>query len=425
MRRFDIISFLFSLFAAIIAFFGGEFLINSIYQAVPDEILVGLYFVLIGIIIVIVMGFCVYKVSNLKYEIPVINIFLKSMLSLIGLTIVISFILGAGFEFLYSLGYNKINFVKNNYIAVIDNSGSMANNDPQYERFDALNELFLLMKDNQKMGVYVFSDVDNNIIPLQNIDKSKLNEYQTILNQYKFSDGGTNLMPTLENIIDYIDTQNVKGGTSVIVISDGECEVNNNTLNKFNQHNIPIHTIGVKYSSNSLYNIAFATGGNYYDINNLKDLGQTFTNIYNLQTEHILLGHRKGIASPMLRYIAMRILFISLLAFAIKLMELFIFDIKDLRKFILIQCILFSIIAGVSIELLMQHTSFNASLNRFVMVLFISLIFATFLCKRNSHRNIGDLPDLIDYDQLTKSDSTKGTSKGISDEPNKKRKSLK
>lgn len=421
MRAIEFISLIFSVVAAFIAYFIGEALFKATYSVLPDEIVVGLYFALIGVIIIAVICFCVYRVSKLSKEIPVNNIFLKSMITFVGLVLIISFILGAGFEFIYSLGFNK-NLSKDNYVVVIDNSGSMKHNDPNYERFTALNELFDLVKGNQKMGVYVFSDSNTNVIPIQKIDKSKLNEYQVLLEAYKVSSGGTNLMPALNNIIEYIETENLKGKTSIIVISDGECDINNNILNRYYKNQIPIHTIGVLTSPNSLMEISLQTQGNYYNISNLNDLKTTFNTIYNLKTNHILLSSRDTATSDSLAYIIMKLVFIALLVFVIKLMEFFIFDIKALRTAIMTQCILFSALASLIMEFIMQNTAINENFLRFLMILFASLIFTTYLIPKKS--NLNNTSDLIDYDLISKS-SKNGTSSSISDDNDEGRKSLK
>ncbi len=386
MRKFDITIFIFSIIAAFIAYFTGELIFKSLYQNIADELLIGLYFSIVGAIIIILICLCVYKLSKLKDEIPANNIFLKSLGILTSITVILCFILGAGFEFLYSFNPNS-NKISSNYIVAIDNSGSMETNDPHYERFDALNELFSSIKSNQKMGVYVFNSGSENIIELQNIDKSNMNKYQQILNQYKISDGGTELMKTLREIINYIETNNVKGGTSVVVISDGECDVDYNLLNNFQQKNIPIHTIGISSTFNSLNDISAHTNGIYYDIGDTYLIRETFTKIYNLQSDRTLITERTGTTSGMLLYIIMRIIFIFILILIIKVIELFIIDIKSLRKSIMFQSILFSIIASILMEFILQNSNINESLIRFLMILCASILFVSYLSKINYTKN--------------------------------------
>lgn len=371
MKKFDITTFLFSVVATIIAFVAGEALI---YTQMPNILLVGLYFVITGISVVSITCFCVYKVSKLKFEIPVKDIFLKSMNTLVLITIMSTMTMGSLFEFLYEKSFSK-NKVTNNYIVLIDNSGSMEVNDSQYERFNALNELFDSIKQNQKMGVYIFNDVCTNILPLQSIDKNNLNNYQSVLDSYKFSENGTDLMLALENIYDNI--QNI-GSSSLIVISDGECDINDITINKFINADIPIHTIGVADAYSSLHDVSVKTGGTYYDIKDTKTLKQTFSTIYNLENNNILLTKRTGKTKNSTLYMLMRITFITILAFIIKIMQLFVVDIKDLRTSIIVQCVLFSIAAGVSLEFLMQYTNLDERVIRFIMVAFISLIFVQY-----------------------------------------------
>lgn len=418
MRKIDIWITIFSIIAGVIAFFCGELLFAYTYQRIPDEIVVGLYFTVIGVIIVSIICLCVYKISKLKFEIPANNIFFKSLQILIGLTIIISFILGAGFEFLYSLGAEKIT-ATDNYIIAIDNSGSMGQSDPYFERFNALNELFSSIKSNQKMGVYVFSNESSNIIELQNIDKSKLKDYQHMLEPYKVSNGGTNLMGTLQDIINYIETEKVKGGSSVIVISDGECNIDKNIVDKFVAKGIVIHTIGVEATYSSLQEISATTGGIYYDIGDVNALRQTFTTIYNLRTNHILIDSREGLTAGMVRYIIMKIIFIFILALIIKIMELFILDIAYLRKFIVIQCIFFSVLAAGISEFFMQHTNLSTNFVRFLMVLFISLLFATYLYKRKESSTY--MTEEFDFSSI----NNKSKPKGINDNIEENRKSLK
>lgn len=419
MRKFDITTFLFSLIAAIIACVAGEALIFYLYNQISNILLVGLYFVITGLIIVSITCFCVYKVSKLKFEIPVSNIFLKSMTTLVALTIVLSFAFGSLFEFLYEMGFSK-NKVTNNYIVVIDNSGSMQTNDPYYERFDALNELFNSIKKNQKMGVYVFNDESINVLPIQNIDKNKFDEYEATLDKYKVSEGGTNLMLALEDIMNYIDIQNITGNSSAIVISDGECNIDASTINKFISANIPIHTIGVANGYASLHNVSEQTGGTYYDIKDTKTLRQTFTTIYNLNNNNMLLTERTGKSETAILYILMRIAFITILAIIIKIMQLFIVDIKDLRSILAVECIAFSIISGFCLELLMQHTTLDERVIRLIMLVFISLIFVGYLNKSKSSKN-----SILDPESYNLINSRLVGNKSSSIKSDEKRKSLK
>lgn len=419
MRKFDITTFLFSIIATIIATVASEALIFCVYTKIPNILLVGLYFVIVGISIVSITCFCIYKLSKLKSEIPVNNIFLKSMNTLVILTILLTIVFGSLFEFLYEMNFSK-NKVTSNYIVAIDNSGSMDLNDSQYERFNALNELFNSIKTNQKMGVYVFNDTSANVLPVQSIDKNNLGNYQSIINNYKFSENGTDLMLALEDI--YANIQTISGSSSVIVISDGECNINNETINKFINANIPIHTIGVADAYSSLHDVSVKTGGTYYDIKDTKTLKQTFSTIYNLENNNILLMKRKGKTESSMLYILMRIIFIAILAIIIKTMQLFIVDIKDLRTSIIVQCVLFSIISGLSLELLIQHTSLDERIIRLIMIMFMSLIFVGYLNKSNSSKN--SILDEQSYNLIN--NRLVGSKKSsIEDENNEKRKSLK
>lgn len=423
MRVFDWVTLIFSIIAAGIAWIAGETVISFAYGNIFDEIVVGAYFAVCGFIIVFIMCFCVYKISKLKYEIPVNNIFLKSMITLVSLTVVISFVLGAGFEFLYSLGFKK-NTATDNYIVTIDNSGSMANNDSNFERFNALDELFSSIKSNQKMGVYAFNDSNYNIIPLQNIDMSKISEYKKEIDYYKISNGGTNLMGSLRDIADYIDSSNIKGNSSVIVISDGECDIDDSVIDRFVKQGIPIHTIGVANGYKSLHNISEKTGGTYYDIKDVSNLKLTFETIYNLKNDNMLLERRAPKYSGNIGYAIMKVLFISILAIAIKIMELFILDIKDIRTSVAVECISLSILAGLILEFVMQNTDLNEYIVRFFMITLISIIFVFRLHKLQNTK----LPKTIagvDYELIN--NRLVGSSKGVSDrdERDNGRKSLK
>lgn len=375
MKGLDFIFLIVTTIAAIISFIFSEMLISSLYYNMSDILVVGIYFALVGIIIAIFTNVCAYKISSIKKIIPVPNAFLKSLAIFSTLAIVILFSVGCLFQYIYSLGLKNTQRI-DNYIVVIDNSGSMAETDINYKRYEALNQLFTTIDKDQTISVYVFSDNYTKVLESKHISPLDIQEFQNTFAPHMVSDGGTETMKVLEVIAEEIKVNPLQGKTSVIVISDGECDVYDDVLEKFNLLSVPINTIGVYEEgfTDTLYQISNFTGGTYHNINNIEDLVVVLKGMNSFKIDHMLIGLRSNNVENPTYYLLLRILFLFLLSFIIKIMQLLIIDVSAVRKTIFFECILFSIIAGLLTEYLLQNTTITEPTIHMIMIFFISIL---------------------------------------------------
>lgn len=375
LKSLDFIFFIFTFISAIISFIFTEMIVTSLYYNVPDIVLMGIYFALAGLIVSVFTNICAYKVSSIKNIIPVPNAFFKSLIIFSTLSIIVLFPFGCLFQYIYSLGIKNIERV-DNYIVLIDNSGSMAETDVNYKRYEALNQLFTTIDKKQTISVYVFSDDYTKVVESKHISPLDIEEFQNTFKPYMVSAGGTETMKVLDAISLEMKEKPLAGKTSVIVISDGECEVDNNILEKFKLLGIQINTIGVYEAgfTDTLYRISNYTGGTYYNINNIEDLVGILTGMNSFKIDHILIGLRSNNVENPTYYFFLRILFLFLLAFVIKIIQLLIIDVSIVRAIIFTECILFSFVASLLTEYLLQNTKTTEPTIHMIMMFFIALI---------------------------------------------------
>lgn len=380
-KSIDYIFLIFILVTSILCFFIGEAIFNVLKNNVHDVLLIGLYFAFVCSSLIIFTHIIVFFISPIKKFLPSRDGFFKSLITLSLMTFVSSFILGAGFQYLYSV--NSISFfetktkLRNNFIVAIDNSGSMSNSDPDFKRYDALKELFLDAKDDQSFSIYVFDTDSELVMPTKIIEQKDIDNFDAKFNNYKISDGGTNVMGVLEQI--NIDT-NLQKGSIVIVISDGECDITDDTLLKFFNNNVPVNTIGFHNPGGieSLKYISEKTNGEYYNIENVSGITaklKEITTKYSIQDikDQTLIEPREDENNTL--YIFLRILFLAIIILVAKIFQSLTIDIEKIRKNLLLQSFIFSIVAGFLTEFLFLNTNLDDVKVRYVLVLFATLLF--------------------------------------------------
>ncbi len=374
----DIPLLLFTALAALISFFVGEMLLKAFCESIDNIALMGIYFCAVGSIIVLFTNICAYKLSPIAKMLPAPNAFKKSALLFGFLVALLLFLFGCLFQFLYSFDKKESKSSNLNYIVAIDNSGSMLNTDPLFKRYTALKQLFESMASNKKgkkqnLGVYVFTDGNEKVFSMQEITSNHVNQFDSIFSQHMVSNGGTNIMKVLEAIAEDPDlTEN----TNIVLISDGESPVYDDTLEKLKEKSIRVDTVGVFEAEpdNALRKISTETGGTYFNIDKIEQLTGVLNNITTLKMEDRLLTARRLDLENSVNYIVMHLAFIFLLALIIKIIQALIMDIKSVRAALFSQALCFSLISSLLMEALFLKTELSESVVRCIVIAFISLL---------------------------------------------------
>lgn len=395
-KSIDYIFLIFILVTSVLCFFIGEFIFNTLKNNIPDIFLIGLYFGLVCSFLVIFTHIIVFLISPIKSSLPSRDGFSRSLFTLTLMTFVCSFVLGTGFQYLYSV--NSIRFfetkskTRNNFIVAIDNSGSMTDSDPDFKRYDALKDLFLEAKDNQSFSIYVFSDNFELAMPSKKIQQSDIDDFDKNFDKYKVSGGGTNVMGVLDQID--IDINNTNDNCIVIVISDGECDVIDDTLLKFANKGVPVNTIGFHSPQGieSLQYISDKTSGDYYNIDNVSGITTKLKEITNKYYEQdikdqTLIEPRYNENEHNTLYIFLRVLFLAIIIFVAKIFQSLTIDIEKTRKTLILQSLILSVVGGLLTEFLFLNTGLDDVKIRYMLVLCMALLFVFIQTKQMQNNN--------------------------------------
>lgn len=221
--------------------------------------------------------------------------------------IIVLFVLSGLFEFFYELGKESY-YDPTSYVFLIDDSGSMSANDPQCVRSEAISKIMENQTDNIPYAVYKFTDQSQLIKVMGKYSKS---------DKYEFlSDGGTDIVTSLDTVINELLSKKVNGGDhpKVLLLSDGESSNwgIKDVISKCRDNEIAVSTIGFNVNSHLLSKIARKTGGIYINVNDIDDLQEQMNKAITSFLDRNLISDRFVLRNDGL-YAFLRILFLCLM----------------------------------------------------------------------------------------------------------------
>ncbi|WP_234124431.1 vWA domain-containing protein [Clostridium hydrogenum] len=369
-----------------LAFIIGEVLMDYFKYSMPHSLLMGMYF---GILSLLVGLMCLLaevaypKINGLNWRRDYISLSFKF---LIPCTLIVTLVAGTLFQFLYELSFKKSSKVINDVVLLIDTSGSMSKTDPNNERFDAVNDLLNSMNSTNRVSVYTFDDHTTKIKVMSYVDNSVKDDITNELQKYKNPSGNTNMREALDSAYDEINKSEGKGRNAmVIMLSDGGDNYDldkkfDKTMEPYNYAGIPVYTIGMSDGDNfyMLKKIAQASGGDYYNVKDVKNIKNTFVKIYRDRQGRLLNDKRNGIYGDSTFYGCLRVIFITLISILISAAVSFVLDNKYLLKGFIIGGAIGGIIAGLILEIGFNTVSWHGSLYRALADLAMAVVFTLF-----------------------------------------------
>ena len=124
--------------------------------------------------------------------------------------------------------------------------------------------------------------------------KENINNSLGIINNLDADMGGTNLSSPMEDILknSYSDYQNIQLSKQIIVLTDGQINFGDNTIELIKLHNneFKMHLIGIGsyVNKDSIINISKAGNGSYHFINDVSDLKNEIFKILNVCTKEYI-----------------------------------------------------------------------------------------------------------------------------------------
>lgn len=384
-RNINPLMVLMSAIGGIVAFIIGEIIISSLQYSMPQSILMGMYFGILSLCIGLacLIAEIIYpKINGRTWRTSHLSTSLKF---LIPCTLIITFIAAVIFQFIYGTSLNESRRI-NDVVVLMDTSGSMAETDPNNERYDALKHLLDSLNNNNRASVYEFSDHAEQIQSMNVVNVEVNENIMGRLEKYKTPSGQTNMKEALDKAIDEINITKQKGRNAmVIMISDGGDNFNlqskfNETMKPYKDNNIPVYTIGMAEKNNfsMLKKISEETSGNYSSVKAVKDLKNTFVKIYRDTQQRFLNGVRYGTFDNSIIYGFLRVLFITLIALIISAGVCFMFDNKYLLKGFILGGLISGIIAGLILEIGFGYLPTLGAIHRGFSDIIIAVMFTWF-----------------------------------------------
>ena len=260
--------------------------------------------------------------------------------------------LGTLFQWLYGLRSQNLP-TSTSYIFVIDDSGSMATNDPDQQRYAAIDEVLKGQPAEFPYTVYSFS---NSVSVLRPMQPSSENDAPLT----GLSSGSTYIKAALKQILaDYQSGAWDGGGRpKVILLTDGYASdipfffTVRKILKQYSQSNISISTVGLgEVDTTLLERIANATGGIFVDISDAAMLGEAMKNAASSYSSDDLLTVRSTVGKDFL-YGFLRVLFLTLLGLSIGLVSAVAYGQLDASSLVFVSSGILSFAGALLMELL-------------------------------------------------------------------------
>ncbi len=238
---------------------------------------------------------------------------------LMGLVLLVA-VLAALFQWLYSLRLSGEAAKPTSYIFLLDDSGSMLDNDPHQRRFSAIGQVLEGQEEEIPYMVYGFAE---NVSLLREMGPLQAGEDPGVLTGN--SDGGTAMGTVLAQVLADYEAGLWDGGASpkVILLSDGiptdfqSFSDISELLKEYVQQGVSISTVGLDgVDGEMMERIASRTGGVFVDIQDAARLGEAMLSAASRYAEEDLVTARYtgGILPGVLR-----VLFLTLLGLGIGL----------------------------------------------------------------------------------------------------------
>lgn len=340
-----------SILLGVAAWFVCAVLYGALVDALPGPLLMGLVFGVLAL----AMALGVFLISTLSGTFEKNVITGGSTGSVIGFLIVAVLLvgaLGALFQWLYSLRFRGASAQPTSYVFLIDNSGSMEENDPRQLRYDAIEEVLKGQDDDFPYMIYGFAD---NVELMR--DMLPANREAGALEG--FSSGGTSIRYVLNQVIDDYEDGRWDGGRvpKVVLLTDGfptDFEFFSQiepTLRQYARHGITISTVGLGDADVALMEeIADRTGGVFVDVSDASMLAQAMASAAARHSSDDLVTTRHNSGGLGLLFGLLRVLFLTVLGTAIGLIAGAAYGQTDSMSIILVSSIVKSLIGALLLE---------------------------------------------------------------------------
>lgn len=276
------------------------------------------------------------------------------MLLLVLAMSVVVFLMAMFLQFIYGLDGKEKEYKPTSYVFVIDDSGSMQNNDPNGERYAAINSVLEGMPKDFPFMVYGFSQgisIQREMAPIS----------EGVPELVGNNSGGTEIKGALSIVLSDYRNKVWEGGASprVILLTDGYAtdilfsSLINGVLKKYASEGISISTVGLgEVDTKLMEKIAEKTGGVFIDVSDANELSKAMGEAASkaVGTDRDLLSNRNMPKLNTLHGI-MRVVFIVIIGMMIGMACYLAYGSEESFKIILITSAIKSLIGALLEEI--------------------------------------------------------------------------
>lgn len=312
-KRFHLSMLIHGLIGALIGAGIGDTLYQKIYDPSGSNVLmVGIILGLIAGCVLLACAICELRTTRITID-RELN-FQRLLFVLVGAAAV--FAAGCLVELVYELGSAYAPTEFNDFVFVIDDSGSMETTDPQDLRYAALEQLLDSMGEDRRAGLIRFVDtVYTEPVEMDYLTTAQKDRLRTAISEHR-SNGNTNIYAALQEALAINERDRVVGRNPVVVLlSDGGSSVPvNRVAEQFLDAGVAVSTVSLGNNTDEtlLQNLAQATGGQYYKVEQAEELVQAFQKVSTAISYRCLFSPRPGNQRGNVLYMVMRVVFLAL-----------------------------------------------------------------------------------------------------------------
>lgn len=390
---FILLSAIFGLIAGIAGLF--------VYGSLPEKMYGPIVIALTMLAFYAVFGLLVFLYSNISgvytSRTGGANAFLP-FLAVCAVVLIGGFI----FEFIYELGADYKVSGPTSYTFLIDDSGSMEANDPNIDRYAAIEKI---LKDKDSDFPYAVYSFSNEVVCLREMAPKgeTVGAYTTPDGQW----GGTGIKNVLEKTVEAFENGSINDDKNpkVLLLSDGYAtDIHFFTrtkpiLKNFLKNHASISTVGLgsNVDEGLMKKIAEGTGGIYLNVSDADQLADAMEKAMSSYSSRDLLTVRNVPKLDFL-YFLERVLFMGLLGLAIGISMIYVAGLEHDSDLILITSIVKGFLASLLLEVLLG--TFNMSqkvVNLLYFVIVAVIISTTFVREKGSRYSGSGNADNVSY----------------------------
>lgn len=211
------------------------------------------------------------------------------------------------------------------YIFLLDESGSMETNDPDLQRYNAVESVVRTLPEDVPYAVYMFSD---DCVRIRDMAPASAEMAQRPADADHTMGGKTNIKNALTLVYNDLDSGYTEGGSrpQLLLLTDGYASdmgglFGKRILKSYQKAGIAVSTIGLgQVDEDLLSEIAAETKGQYVRVSDAHQLTQGFVTAAYQTGERDLISRRSVLEMDWL-YLLLRIFFLTLIGIMVAIMK--------------------------------------------------------------------------------------------------------